>query len=158
MLRGALIAVVVLATTGLLVYVGLALYSRKAPAGLGLVEGQLRGCPDRPNCVCSEHPGVVAWVEPLTVPDRDAERGWQALAATVTGAGGTVHEQRADYLHATFSSPLFGFVDDFEARLTTDGREIHIRSAARAGYSDRGVNRGRVEALRAAFMDLLENG
>jgi uncharacterized protein (DUF1499 family) len=50
------------------------------------------------------------------------------------------------YLHATFASPLFGFVDDLEAR--RKGEIIHVRSASRVGHSDFGANRRRIERIR----------
>jgi len=48
-----------------------------------------------------------------------------------------------------FSTPLMGFVDDVE--FYCDGKAIQVRSASRLGYSDLGVNRKRIEAIRAAF-------
>ncbi len=44
-----------------------------------------------------------------------------------------------------------GFVDDFEAHVGPGARVIELRSASRLGYSDFGVNRKRVEAIRTAF-------
>ncbi len=41
------------------------------------------------------------------------------------------------------------FVDDVE--LYCDGKVIRVRSSSRLGYSDLGVNRKRVEAIRKAF-------
>ncbi|MGH7970152.1 MAG: DUF1499 domain-containing protein, partial [Limisphaerales bacterium] len=55
------------------------------------------------------------------------------------------------YLHAEFRSPLMGFVDDVEFVLAPEQKLIHVRSAARLGYSDFGVNRKRAEFLRAQF-------
>ena len=52
-------------------------------------------------------------------------------------------------LHAEFRSRIFRFVDDVDLQL--DGRVVQIRSASRTGYSDLGVNRKRVEAIRQAF-------
>ena len=43
-----------------------------------------------------------------------------------------------------------GFVDDIEFYAEPSGL-IHVRSAARLGKSDLGVNRKRVEAIRAQF-------
>jgi uncharacterized protein (DUF1499 family) len=54
-----------------------------------------------------------------------------------------------DYLHAECSSALFGFVDDLELHLRPSQNLIAVRSAARLGHSDFGVNRRRVENLRA---------
>jgi uncharacterized protein (DUF1499 family) len=42
-------------------------------------------------------------------------------------------------------------VDDVEFVLAPEQRLIHVRSAARLGYSDFGVNRKRAESLRAQF-------
>jgi uncharacterized protein (DUF1499 family) len=54
------------------------------------------------------------------------------------------------YYHAVFTSGLFRFKDDFEAVL--DGSRIEIRSASRAGTSDMGQNRKRVERIRRLYM------
>ncbi len=52
------------------------------------------------------------------------------------------------YLHAEERSRLFRFVDDLELLAASDG-ELVVRSASRVGRSDLGVNRRRVERLRA---------
>jgi len=54
-----------------------------------------------------------------------------------------------DYLHAECSSAFFGFVDDLELHLRPGQGTIAVRSAARLGHSDFGVNRKRVEKLRS---------
>lgn len=53
------------------------------------------------------------------------------------------------YLHAECRSALFGFVDDLELQLRTGDRLVAVRSASRLGYYDFGVNRRRIEHLRA---------
>jgi uncharacterized protein (DUF1499 family) len=55
------------------------------------------------------------------------------------------------YLRAEFRSRVFGFVDDVEFLLDADAGVIHLRSAARTGWWDMGVNRRRVEIIRALF-------
>ena len=54
------------------------------------------------------------------------------------------------YLYAEFASNLMGFVDDVEFYLDKTAGVIHVRSASRLGQSDLGVNRQRIEAIRAA--------
>jgi uncharacterized protein (DUF1499 family) len=54
------------------------------------------------------------------------------------------------YIHAEFRSAAFGFVDDVEFQFGPPG-VIQVRSASRTGYYDFGVNRERVEAIRAQF-------
>jgi len=48
---------------------------------------------------------------------------------------------------------LFRFVDDLELELRVEGRQIAVRSASRTGSWDLGVNRRRVERLRATLRD-----
>lgn len=62
-----------------------------------------------------------------------------------------IRRDEAAYLHAEFRSLIFRFVDDVEFLLDADAGVIHVRSASRLGYSDLGVNRRRVEAIRQAF-------
>jgi len=64
---------------------------------------------------------------------------------------------RNQYLHAEFRSAVFGFVDDVEFYVSPPGT-LQVRSASRTGYSDFGVNRERVETLRARFTATAEAG
>lgn len=74
-----------------------------------------------------------------------------ALAALACVGGGPLEEERPGWLRAESRSRWLGFVDDLELALVADERRIHVRSASRVGWSDLGVNRRRVEALRAAL-------
>jgi len=65
--------------------------------------------------------------------------------------GGKIQEEHDGYLWATFTSRVFRFVDDVEFRMVPSDGIIHVRSGSRVGYSDLGVNRKRVEKLRAGF-------
>jgi uncharacterized protein (DUF1499 family) len=64
----------------------------------------------------------------------------------------TIVADTATYLHAECRSAFFGFVDDLELQLRPDAGQVALRSAARLGYSDFGVNRGRVETLRRTLV------
>ena len=55
-------------------------------------------------------------------------------------------------LHVEFTSRIFHFVDDVDCVLDPEAHSIAIRSASRLGYSDLGVNRKRVEAIRSALL------
>ncbi len=57
-------------------------------------------------------------------------------------------EERDDYLHAEARSALFRFVDDLEFYLPAGQQQIEVRSAARSGWYDFGVNRRRIERIR----------
>ncbi|HEY9596037.1 MAG TPA: DUF1499 domain-containing protein, partial [Cyanophyceae cyanobacterium] len=45
-----------------------------------------------------------------------------------------------------------GFVDDVEFFLDDNANVIQVRSASRLGESDLGVNRKRIETIRAEFL------
>ena len=53
------------------------------------------------------------------------------------------------YIHVVVKSRLLGFVDDVEVLLDEDDKKIHFRSCSRLGHSDLGVNRRRIEAIKA---------
>ena len=130
-----------------LAFVVLALVSRKQPK-TGKVDGQLRPCPDRPNCVCSEDAGKPSFIKPVNFSDTP-ERAWKDLEEVVGEIGGKIEKEENGYLWATFTTKVFRFVDDVELRMDETRGVIHIRSASRVGYSDMGANRKRVESLRA---------
>ncbi|HSH29471.1 MAG TPA: DUF1499 domain-containing protein [Thiohalobacter sp.] len=115
--------------------------------------GRLPPCPASPNCVSSEYPDDAAhYIAPLQMPENlEPAMVMTRLEAGVRELGGRVQVASQDYLAATFSSRLFGFVDDLQLRPDPGRRVIHVRSAARVGHGDLGVNRRRVERLRHAW-------
>ncbi|MEJ2200635.1 MAG: DUF1499 domain-containing protein [Desulfuromonadaceae bacterium] len=117
---------------------------------LGLTAGVLAPCPPSPNCVCSEDPEAAGYVAPLIFSGEPAA-AWTEIQSCINALGGEVRKVEENYLWATFESDLFHFVDDLELRLSAAKQRIQVRSAARVGYWDLGVNADRVEALRKMF-------
>ena len=118
----------------------------------GLLEGRLKPCPDKPNCVSSEFVSDAEhYIEPLVYSADDAEQVLPRLKTIIGDMGGSVQLEKTDYLAATFTSSVFRFVDDLELRIDTGQRTIHLRSASRVGHGDGGVNRKRVELLKDTF-------
>ena len=115
------------------------------------VDGGLRGCPQSPNCVCSNAEDDEHHIEALRLRG-DAETAMTRLRdviqsfprAKVVDADGT-------WMHAEFTTLVFRYVDDVEFLVDSDAGEIQVRSSSRTGYSDLGANRSRVEAVRAAW-------
>jgi len=121
----------------------LGLKSQKGKAK-GLVAGHLAPPSSAPNCVSSE---VDVQPEKKVAP---LNGSLDQIKAAIVATGGVITSETDSYLSATYMSKIFKFVDDVEIR--HDKEDIwHIRSASRVGYSDRGVNRKRVEAIRAAI-------
>ena len=111
----------------------------------------LAPCPSSPNCVSSLATDAEHRVAPIAYrgdPAAAMRRLRDVIAAMprsrVVSASDTA-------LYAEFTSRLFRFVDDVDCAVDPAAGVIQIRSASRVGYSDLGVNRARVEAIRAAF-------
>ena len=79
----------------------------------------------------------------------DFSKNWPEIQRVVAALPrSAVVKADETYLHATFKSRVFKFVDDLELFLDPLSGIISIRSAAQTGYWDFGVNRRRVEQLR----------
>ncbi|MEO0377614.1 MAG: DUF1499 domain-containing protein [Cyanobacteria bacterium P01_A01_bin.17] len=129
-------------------------FAGSPPEVIGLQDGQLAPCPDSPNCVASQSADPDHEIEPIRYEgDRDTAR--EALLKVLSVVPNTtVVEQRDDYIHTESTSKLMGFVDDGEFYLPAEESVIQVRSAARLGESDLGVNRRRLEQIRLALADL----
>jgi len=116
------------------------------------VEERLAPCPDSPNCVSSYAQDDVHAIEPLPMPaDQDATGALRRIVESFPRT--TIVTVDGDYLHATFASRIFRFVDDVEFLVDRDAGVVHVRSASRVGYGDMGVNRRRVEEIRSLLTD-----
>jgi uncharacterized protein (DUF1499 family) len=112
-------------------------------------EPRLKPCPGTPNCVSSLAAQGPFRIEPLALIDHDPDTSWQKLVTVIQQQGGELVRQDSHYAHAVFTSSLFRFKDDLEVVLEQD--RIDLRSASRAGKSDLGKNRQRVELIRQAY-------
>jgi len=122
------------------------------PAELGVHGSVLGPCPASPNCVSSDAEDAAHRVQAfdLAVPAPEAWRAaWEAVASLPRTE---IVTATPDYLHAECTSAIFRFVDDLELQLRPAQRQIAVRSASRVGRSDLGVNRRRVEELRARLL------
>jgi uncharacterized protein (DUF1499 family) len=121
------------------------------PANLGVRDGKLAPPKRTPNCVSSQADANdrTHYIEPLRFSGPPA-RAWAALKAAVQGMERVrvVREERG-YLYAEFTSRLMRYIDDAEFYLDEKAGTIQVRSASRLGRRDFGVNRERIEAVRA---------
>jgi uncharacterized protein (DUF1499 family) len=129
-------------------------FSGTRPAYLGVKDERLSPCPASPNCVVSRTDDAAHRIAPIAyTSDRDQAR--ELLLKILKNQPRTeLIEQREDYIYVEFSSRLMGFVDDAEFYFPPDASVIQMRSAARLGESDLGVNRRRLEQIRLAMQSL----
>jgi uncharacterized protein (DUF1499 family) len=132
----------------------------RMPDDLGVRDGRLKVPSRTPNSVHSQadlwpdHPmRSYASIAPLAFQGSGPEAGLATmakLAAQVQGLpGARIVESRPDYLRATFTTRWLKFVDDAEFWLDPATGVVQVRSASRLGRKDFGVNRARVEMIRA---------
>lgn len=127
------------------------MFAGQRPRSLGLKDGKLAACKRRLNCVSSQaDPGdAQRYVAPIPFRGTAAEALAAARSAVERMPRAIVVRAHENYLHAEFRSKILGFVDDVEFTFDQAAGLLHVRSASRLGRRDFGVNRKRVEALRA---------
>jgi uncharacterized protein (DUF1499 family) len=120
---------------------------------------QMQPCPDKPNCVSSQAPDKAHRVDPIPFTGAP-DLAWEKLRRVLDTESRLriVDAQEQQYLHAEVRSLIFRFVDDVEFAMDRSEKLIHVRSAARSGYSDLGVNRRRAERIRRKFLELQTPG
>lgn len=148
------IVLVVVAILLLTAFVGLFVFGLVSQSGeaSGITGDMLAKCPDKPNCVCSEFEDDAShYVKPMYIPQSDSTDALSRLKIIVQEMGGSIQTEKDNYLAATFTSSFFRFVDDLEIRIDLEQKLVHIRSASRVGYSDRGINKKRIEQFKKLF-------
>ncbi len=124
------------------------------PSNLGVATGQLLACPSTPNCVSSQSLDTEHKITPLSY-NASAEDAFKTAKTVIQSFKQSQIERETDnYIYAEFTIPVVGFVDDVEFLLDKEAKVIHVRSASRLGESDLGVNRKRIETIRAKFNQL----
>lgn len=152
------LAVLLALPVAVLVAAQLGAFSGRAPADLGVRDGRLKPPSATPNSVHSQaglwpdHPQrAYAQIDPLPLRG-DGPATLARLRTVVAGMpGASVATARSDYLHASFRTRWMGFVDDAEFWFDPAAGVVQLRSASRLGRRDFGVNRARIEAIRAAL-------
>lgn len=160
LVRRALLPLLIAAPVATLVAGQLGLFSGQPPADLGVSASRLKPPSDTRNSVSSqtalypEHPQAAsAAIAALPWREGDAKASMQALLRALdTQPRVTIIEQTPDYVYAQARTRWLGFVDDLEFWSNPAAQAIEVRSASRLGREDLGVNRQRIEAIRAAYL------
>lgn len=140
----------------------LGLLSGRMPDDLGVKDGKLKPPSPTENSVSSQaglypdHPmRAYADIAPLPL-NGDGPATMAKLTKLLQAMPGVkIIENKGDgYLYAQCTTRLMKFVDDLELWFDPVHQVVQVRSASRVGRKDFGVNRQRVEALRAGLAAL----
>ena len=135
------------------------LLSGKQPNNIGVSSDRLKPPSKTRNSVSSQahlHTDHVqmqyASIEPLPYKNSNAANSMQVLLSVLKSMPGvTIVDAKPDYIYAQSQTKVLKFVDDVEFWVNPAKGVIDVRSASRLGREDFGVNRERIEAIRAAY-------
>ena len=106
-------------------------------------------CPTSPNCVSTQGQDEGHAIVPFRYRKSRAEAKESLKEVIRSLPRMQLVEEDETYLHYEATSLLLRFVDDVEFLFDDQAKIIHFRSASRTGYGDLGVNRKRMEQVRA---------
>ena len=128
------------------------------PTDLGVRDGKLKPPSMTENSVTSQaalypdHPqGKYADIAPLRLKGDGPATLAKIKAVVESMDGAKAVKSEPGYLYAQFTTKLMKYVDDVEFWFDPAANLIQVRSASRVGRGDMGVNRKRIEAVRAAL-------
>jgi len=136
----------------------LGLLQGKPPADLGVRDGRLKPPSRTPNSVSTQadlYPDnpqrAYAQIAPL--PARGDAAATIARLRDIVQAmpGARVVKSEPGYLYVQFTTRLMHYVDDAEFWFDPTTQTVQLRSASRLGGKDFGVNRARIEEIRARW-------
>jgi uncharacterized protein (DUF1499 family) len=151
---------IILTIIALLLVVGqIGLLSGKQPSHIGVNNERLKPPSKTRNSVSSQaylHSDHIqmqyASIEPLPFKNNNAAASMQALLAVLKSMPGmTIVDAKPDYIYAQSQTKWLKFVDDVEFWVNPAKSVIDVRSASRLGREDFGVNRKRIEEIRAKY-------
>ncbi len=143
---------VLLLTLVVVVLLALGHISQTRPENLGVHDGRLAPLAPTPNGVSSQSPVPAQFIEPLRYTQSAVEAMASLKEVLRHQPRATIIRATDRYLQVEFRSRFFRLVDDVE--FIIEEKVIQVRSAARVGRSDLGVNRERIEFIRIRFTEL----
>ena len=118
-----------------------------------LLAVMLPPCPSTPNCVSTQANDAIHAIAPISYRGSAAEAMARIVAIVGAMPRATIVERKPTSLRAEFRTRLFRFVDDVMFEIDDTKKTIEFRSASRVGRNDLGVNRKRMETIRARFAE-----
>jgi uncharacterized protein (DUF1499 family) len=153
----AVASVILIAIASLFIYLSssdqpLFAFSGSTPTNLGITDGKLATCLTTSNCVSSQATDPQHYIAPIPYKSSTPEAYTQVKQLLESQKRTQIITQTDNYIYATATSHLMGFVDDVEFYFNPETKLIDVRSASRIGESDLGVNRQRIEQIRAEII------
>lgn len=88
--------------------------SGKLPPSIGIKNGVLAPCPDKPNCVSSQAEDPEHKIDPIMYKSSRADAYSILINIIQNEKRAKIVTSRDNYIHAEFTSAIFRFIDDVE--------------------------------------------
>ena len=111
----------------------------------------IKPCPSSPNCVSTLAKDRQHGIAPIAFSGSADAAMARVLTIVRALPRTTIIESAGNLLRVEFRTLMLRFVDDVSFLVDPKAHVIHFRSASRIGRSDFGVNRKRMEEIRARF-------
>lgn len=146
-----MIAVIVVGGLVLLAGGNIVKQNSKPQVALGMKCDAFYEIPTKPNCVSTQTSQEDKRVEPLPFKE-SLEASKDAIKKAFEAYGSIeIKEENANYIYAVATTGTMKYRDDIEIYFDEEKKEVHYRSASRAGYSDMGLNRNRYDAIAKSY-------
>jgi uncharacterized protein (DUF1499 family) len=132
-------------------------FSASSPPKVGLNgSNQLKPCTNKQSCINTEYPkDAKNYANPLLFPLDKTNNILKTSKDIILGMNGKIETEKANYIHAVFTSNVFRFKDDFEVRIDDKSKQIQICSNSRIGRYDFDVNRDRFNLFSSKLKEKL---
>ncbi len=119
---------------------------------LGMQNGHLTPCNKRHNCAITQVVnGQKTHLQPIRYTG-SKQQAMERMKKVILAMPRTdIIKETNNYVHVTFKTKLWGFIDDVECYFPDEQPIIHMRSASRKGLFDFGVNKRRLKRIKKAF-------
>ena len=118
-----------------------------------MTKNPLLPCPSSPNCVSTLDADAKHSMKPMPYLKARHESMEEILKIIHHMSRSQVLESSDAYIHASFKTAVFRFIDDVEFFFDDEARLVHFRSASRLGYHDLGKNRRRMNEICAKYLE-----
>ncbi|MBD3256410.1 MAG: DUF1499 domain-containing protein [Candidatus Lokiarchaeota archaeon] len=120
---------------------------------IGLKNGTFYPCPEKHVCVSTQSSpdNKRHFIEPISYEGSKQEAKEKILDIVKSMKRTEIVDQGENYIHCTFTSMIFRFVDDVEFLIDDNSKLIHFKSQSRIGGYDWNANRKRMEKIRTLY-------
>lgn len=119
--------------------------------------GEIKDCPQSPNCVSTLTDQKDKLMQPISWQKEDTDPKEITLEVLKSQPRTTIEVSKDNFIHAVCSTRFLKFKDDVYFYFDAENKQIHFKSQSRVGYSDFGKNRSRMEKISKLIREKIQH-